>query len=289
MRVISVFFVLLLSMVFSAPSYSENSEPNSSQNANALSEKTKQDIEKLKQSVEDLRKSTEEAKASDALNEKVAPFLMEELKVLLKEAKYDEVKKVLNKWGAIYPHEAQIPLWRDLVANLEKEPDQKRKKELYREVTGLMAAYVERLRLLEIMKHSLDEEKILHAPEFDLCKAVARKDKIKIEELLAKGVSANAKDSFGETALSYATLQGNVDIAKLLLSHGANVNEKGLLDSTVLIFAASKGHAELVRVLLSAGADVNAKTKTGVTALRAAKINGYSDVVELLKQAGAKE
>ncbi len=291
-RVVCFLFVSIQVTSFSTSAYSGNVPQDSGRNTDGLNEKTKQDLEKLKQSVEELKKSGEEAKASEELQKKVAP-LMEQLKVLLKEERYSEAQKVLSQWEALDPHEAQIPLWRDLVSKLEKEPDKKRKEELYLEfvnqlVRGLADTLDTVKQQLTTLNGKLDELKP-KTPEEELCNAVAEKDRAKIEKLLAKGVSANAKDSFGGTALSYAALQGNAEIAKLLLAHGADVNAKGLLDSTALISAASKGQVELAKILLSAGADVNAKAKTGATALSAARNSGDADIVELLKQSGAKE
>ena len=47
-----------------------------------------------------------------------------------------------------------------------------------------------------------------------------------VQELLERGVSANAKNKYGMTPLHEACYYGHLKVAKLLLEHGANVNEK---------------------------------------------------------------
>ena len=63
---------------------------------------------------------------------------------------------------------------------------------------------------------------------------------------------------------------------------------------TALMFAAMHGNTEIAKMLIDAGADVNIKTKDGETPLqRAEKIDKAGlgktkDVIKLLKEAGAK-
>ena len=62
----------------------------------------------------------------------------------------------------------------------------------------------------------------------------------------------------GYTALLYASMDGNVDMVKLLLAHKPELNyaRKG---KTALYFAAIKGHDELARLLKEAGAEGDPK------------------------------
>lgn len=290
--VVCFLFVSAQITSFSASAYSENVQQNSGQNTDGLNEKTKQDLEKLKQSVEDLKKSGEERKASEELQKKVDP-LMEQLKAFLKAERYDEAKKVIDQWEGISPRDAPIPRWRELVAKLEKEPDEKKRGELYLQfLANQMGELTDTLDTVDQSLTKLNQKLESLGPqglEEELCSEVAKGNKVKVEELLGKGVSANAKDRFEDTALNRAAWQGDADILRLLLAHGADVNARGTLGSTALISAAMKGRADMVRILLDAGADVGAKAKTGVTAFSAAKKNNHEDIVELLKQSGAKE
>lgn len=64
-------------------------------------------------------------------------------------------------------------------------------------------------------------------------------------------------DSYGLTALHWASAYGQYNAVELLLKHNANVNKIGPEEESALILAASGGHHEVVRFLISRGADVN--------------------------------
>jgi ankyrin repeat protein len=65
---------------------------------------------------------------------------------------------------------------------------------------------------------------------------------------------------WGCSALQFAALDGQIEIARVLLSRGANVNSKQEHDgSTPLHMAALEGHLAMVKLLVENGADVNAK------------------------------
>jgi hypothetical protein len=75
-----------------------------------------------------------------------------------------------------------------------------------------------------------------------------------VREILRSGVSVDAKDEFGETALQKAAQAGQSEMVKLLLAHGADANHKNQFGQTALDIAAKKGHADIVDLLRKAGA-----------------------------------
>ena len=77
-----------------------------------------------------------------------------------------------------------------------------------------------------------------------------------VQQLLAAGVSAAVADTDGDTALSYAVVEG---------------------------------HVTVIKTLIAAGADVNHKSEDGMTSLDWAKDGQQQQAVRLLKEAGAKE
>ena len=101
-----------------------------------------------------------------------------------------------------------------------------------------------------------------------LCDAVRSGDLQAVKEQLANGVDINAEDSeFGVTALSWAALLDNTEIAKLLIAKGADINAKSRDGSTPLHSAAFLGHTEIAELLIQKGAKVNPKNYRDETPL----------------------
>ena len=78
-----------------------------------------------------------------------------------------------------------------------------------------------------------------------------------------------------------------------MLESKADVNVARKTDGiTPLYMSSLDGHVEIVKLLLEAGADVNAKAYVGgkdYTPLSIAKEKGHSEIVKLLKEHGAKD
>jgi hypothetical protein len=104
--------------------------------------------------------------------------------------------------------------------------------------------------------------------EQDLLRAVASGNKAKIEVVLRAGISANAKDEQGQSALTLAAALPHTDIAELLLAHGADVNARSQDGATPLMAAVMTGHKETAKLLLRKGADVNVSAPVGSPALQ---------------------
>ena len=109
-----------------------------------------------------------------------------------------------------------------------------------------------------------------------------------VRALLKDGVDVNAAQGDGTTALHWAALANDVDLAETLLYAGANVKAATRLGAyTPLVLAARSGSAAIVETLLAAGADVNDATTSGSTALMLASASGSTDAVRLLLEQGA--
>ena len=251
-------------------------------------EKRVKDLEKTKK---DLEQSEKDDEKDRELKAKTDP-LYDEVFSLLEKEQYDKAKETLGELEKISPKDPFIPTVKDLIAKLQQEHDPQKKQELLMWfVATVLAPFKEKLeevvQAAEELNKGLKELGPKDADE-ELCFAVARGDIVKVQELLDRGISANAKDHLFETsALEYAAGGGYVDIARLLLAHGADPNAFNVL--TPLMSASSKGYLDMVGILLEAGADVNARVKPDTTALTFAQNHGHTEVVELLKQAGAKE
>jgi hypothetical protein len=127
----------------------------------------------------------------------------------------------------------------------------------------------------------------------DLIRAVASGHREKTERVLRAGVSANAKDEHGQSALTIAAALPSTDIAELLLTHGADVNFRSHDGATPLMAAMMTGQKDTAKLLLRNGADVNASATVGSPApqqmpmLFLAIAIGDVEVTRLLIEQGA--
>ena len=89
----------------------------------------------------------------------------------------------------------------------------------------------------------------------DLLAATRKGDLAQVKALLDKGVSVNAKSSYGQTAMFFACDRGYTEIVKLLIERGADVNvEDTFYHASALSWAARKDRTEIVKLLLDHGA-----------------------------------
>jgi uncharacterized protein len=120
--------------------------------------------------------------------------------------------------------------------------------------------------------------------------------------LLDAGADATRWHPEGETPLMAAARTGRVDAVQLLLSHGSFVNAADpFQEETALMWASAEGQLEVVKALLAASADPNLKAHVstiterknedhpsgGFTALMFAIRNGHEDVARALIAGGA--
>jgi len=87
--------------------------------------------------------------------------------------------------------------------------------------------------------------------EQDLLRAVASGDKGKTELVLRAGISANAKDEQGQSALTMAAALPSTDIARLLLTHGADVNSRSDNGASPLMAGHHGGHERTCPIVAS--------------------------------------
>ena len=74
---------------------------------------------------------------------------------------------------------------------------------------------------------------------------------IAVKEALEQGIDdINLKDTYGFTALEWASRQGQAEVAKLLIDKGADVNAKDYKGNTSLMQVSLNGHMEIVNLLI---------------------------------------
>ncbi|MDT7827132.1 ankyrin repeat domain-containing protein [Pricia sp. S334] len=121
--------------------------------------------------------------------------------------------------------------------------------------------------------------------EMEVIKAAKGNDTEKLQVLLNKRVTIDARDSDQRTALMVATYENNVEAAKMLIEAGADVNAQDNRLESPLLHAGALGYPEILKTCLATGeADHMVLNRYGGTALIPACERGHTDVVkELLK------
>lgn len=88
----------------------------------------------------------------------------------------------------------------------------------------------------------------------------------------------------GQTPLSYAAMNGHVDVLKILLAtNRVNIESKDLRGWTPLAYAAAYGQAEVMEVLINVlGIQLESRAQWGITPLMLAVIHGHEAVARIL-------
>ena len=114
-------------------------------------------------------------------------------------------------------------------------------------------------------------------------------DRKAVRALLKKGVDVNEAQGDGSTALHWAAIKGDAEIAQILIYAGANVRATTRIGAyTPLYLAAKGGHSDVVAALLAAGADAKAVTSNGTTPLMIAAAAGDTKSINSLIENGAE-
>ncbi len=125
------------------------------------------------------------------------------------------------------------------------------------------------------------------AAEAPLADAAQIMDREGIRALLEEPVDVNASQVDGMTALHWAALHDDLEIAKLLVRAGAGVNAANRYGVTPLTLACTNGNGALVELLLDAGANPNTTLPGGETTLMTAARTGRLGPVQALLARGA--
>jgi ankyrin repeat protein len=126
------------------------------------------------------------------------------------------------------------------------------------------------------------------APSTPVADAAMQGNREAVRLLLKQAADVNAAQGDGMTALHWAAVKDDADLAQTLLYAGANVRATTRIGSyTPLILAAKNGSAAVMAPLVKSGADVNAQTSNGTTPLMFAAASGSAAAVNLLIAGGA--
>lgn len=118
--------------------------------------------------------------------------------------------------------------------------------------------------------------------------AASKGDREGVRALLKEGLDVNEAQGDGTTALHWAAMKGDAELAQMLIYAGANVRATTRLGAyTPLYLAAKGGHSAVVAALLAAGADAKATTSNGTTPLMIAAAAGDTRTITSLVENGA--
>jgi uncharacterized protein len=118
--------------------------------------------------------------------------------------------------------------------------------------------------------------------------AAMRDDIDAVRSLLKQAEDVNTAQGDGMTALHWAAVNTNRDLAQLLLYAGANVRATTRLGITPVHLAAEAGSAPLLELLIASGADGKLPTSVGLTPLMLAATSGEAEAVNVLLKNGAE-
>ncbi|HEX8031973.1 MAG TPA: ankyrin repeat domain-containing protein [Vicinamibacterales bacterium] len=126
------------------------------------------------------------------------------------------------------------------------------------------------------------------AADAPVADAAAKGDREAVKSLLKSAADVNAAQGDGMTALHWAAMNGDAELAQMLIYAGANVRATTRLGTyTPLYLASQQGHGKVIAALLKAGADLKAGTPNGTTPLMVAAASGEVDAVRVLIDGGA--
>jgi uncharacterized protein len=129
---------------------------------------------------------------------------------------------------------------------------------------------------------------IAAASEAPVADAAMHADQAAVRALLAQAADVNAAQADRMTALHWAAVHGDVEMARTLLYAGANPSAVTRLGAfTPLHLAAKNGHAAVVDALLEGGANASALDAYGTTPLMLAAASGIAEGVAALIAHGA--
>ncbi len=118
--------------------------------------------------------------------------------------------------------------------------------------------------------------------------AAQKGDTEAVRTLLKQGADPNAAQADGLTALHWAALNDQHELARILIYAGATTQPVTRVGGyTPLHLASRAGHTGVVQVLLESGADPNVHTTTGATALHFAAEADAASVIRALTEHGA--
>tara|TARA_Y100000588_G_scaffold49736_1_gene46804 strand:- start:2782 stop:3327 length:546 start_codon:yes stop_codon:yes gene_type:complete len=121
-----------------------------------------------------------------------------------------------------------------------------------------------------------------------LVEAARAGDLESVQSHLSKGADANGVNAHGESALEWASFNGQTRVVAALLGSGGDANRRDALGNAPVLYAAAKGRVEVLRLLIGHGADCNTRGRNELTPLMTAARAGHVTAVEVLLENGSQ-
>jgi ankyrin repeat protein len=120
----------------------------------------------------------------------------------------------------------------------------------------------------------------------EFCSAAKSGNSASVGKLIDQHGAAiiDAKDSRGDTALTWAAWGGYAETVSLLLDRGAGIDVKGVNGKTAIAWAAESGKSDVVTLLLKHGASVEVKDDNGNTPISSAKGRGHTAIATQMEE-----
>ena len=110
-----------------------------------------------------------------------------------------------------------------------------------------------------------------------------------VKEILANNFEdVNITDKYGDTALIWASIRGNLEVVKILIESMAELNIRDFWGHSALTYASAHGKLKVVDLLIEKGAFLHIEITPGFNAISAAMEYNHFDVVERLVFAGVE-
>jgi hypothetical protein len=109
-----------------------------------------------------------------------------------------------------------------------------------------------------------------------------------LDLLIKRGADACIADKRGNTALMGALFKGDIEIAKTLSTTSCDIDQVNNAGQTAVSFATMFGRLDMLPVLLARGADLNHTDANGRTPLALAIEQRNTAAADALKQLGAR-
>lgn len=125
------------------------------------------------------------------------------------------------------------------------------------------------------------------ATEESLLHLVRLGNAAEVKRLLRRGISANAKDAGGDSALILAVRGNHIATVRILLAGGADANQAAARNITPLHIASQQKSKTITSLLLKAGASPDSRDQNKQTPLHKLVRSGCLECLTLLLDAGA--